>query len=192
MFLLLGVVFRELFLDLLQDGEQSDIAVAAGAVSQHLLHGFEDTGGVLTELMDRREVLRQHVEYIQGILIIILVDLLLVMIDVLLQVAQQVVRHLGVVDDIVHGVEDAVNEAFGQFTHRRHLLLTDQLMLGVTEVGCTFLDDTFQLHLLLLQPLQAIAEQEIDHKSNDEEVEHHHIPAHQQRIGDAEINGGDL
>ena len=172
------MVFRELFLDLLQDGEQSDIAVAAGTVSQHLLHGFEDTGGVLTELMDRRKVLRQHVEYIQGILIIILVDLLLIMVDVLLQVAQQVVRHLGVVDDIVHGVEDAVNEAFGQFTHRRHLLLAYQFVLCVAQVGGTFLDDTLQLHLLLLQPLQAIAEQEIDDKSNDEEVEHHHIPAH--------------
>ena len=100
------------------------------------------------------------------------------MVDVLLEITQEVVRHLGVVDNIVHGVEDAVNEAFGQFTHRRHLLLTDQLMLGVTEVGCTFLDDTLQLHLFLLQPLQAIAEQEIDDKSNDEEVEHHHIPAH--------------
>ncbi len=186
------MVFRELFLDLLQDGEQSDIAVAAGTVSQHLLHRLEDTGGVLTELMDRRKVLRQHVEYIQGILIIILVDLLLIMVDVLLEITQEVVRHLGVVDDIVHGVEDAVNEAFGQFTHRRHLLLAYQFVLCVAQVGGTFLDDTLQLHLFLLQTLQTIAEQQIDDISKDEEVEHHHIPAHQQRIGDAEINGGDL
>ena len=169
-----------------------DIAVATCAILQHILHRLENTSGVLAKLMYRSQVPSQHIQHVQRILIVVFVDLFLVMIDILLEIYQQVARHFGVVDNIVHGVEDAVDKSLGQFTHSSHLLLTNQLMLGVAEVGSAFLYDALQFDLVPLQPFQAILEQEIDHASKDDEIKHQHIPAHQQRIGNAEINGSDL
>ena len=169
-----------------------DIAVATCAILQYILHRLQDTSGVLAKLMDRSQVPSQHIQHVQRILIVVFVDLFLVMIDILLEIYQQVARHFGVVDNIVHGVEDAVDKSLGQFTHSSHLLLTNQLVLGIAEIGCAFLYDALQFDLVPLQPLQAISEQQIDHASKDDEVKHQHIPAHQQRIGNAEINGSDL
>ena len=169
-----------------------DIAVATCAILQHILHRLENTSGVLAKLMYRSQVPSQHIQHVQRILIVVFVDLFLVMIDILLEIYQQVARHFGVVDNIVHGVENAVDKSLGQFTHSSHLLLTNQLVLGVAEVGSAFLYNTLQFDLVPLQPLQAISEQQIDHASKDDEIKHQHIPAHQQRIGNAEINGSDL
>ena len=169
-----------------------DIAVATCAILQYILHRLQDTSGVLAKLMDRSQVPGQHPKHVLRIRIVVFVDLFLVMIDILLEIYQQIARHFGVVDNIVHGVEDAVDKSLGQFTHSSHLLLTNQLVLGVAEVGSAFLYDALQFDLVPLQPLQAISEQEIDHASKDDEVKHQHIPAHQQRIGNAEINGSDL
>ena len=43
-----------------------------------------------------------------------------------------------------------------------------------------------------MQSLQPVAEQQIDNVGKDDEIKRYHIPAHEQRIGNAETNGCDL
>ena len=60
--------------------------------------------------------------------------------------------------------------------------------MGIAEVGSSFLDNLFQLDFILLQPFQTIAEQLKDNVDEEDEIKHYHVPAHQQRIGNAELN----
>ena len=132
------------------------------------------------------QIIRQHVHHFLRILIVVFVDVLLVAPDVVLEVFQQVNRHLREVDDIVHRVQDTVDETFCQFSYRRHLLMAYQFLLGIAKVGSTLLDNALQLDLVFFQFLQTEAEQQIDQIAKGDEVERHHIPAHQQRIGNRE------
>ena len=129
------------------------------------------------------------VKHVQGILVVFLFDTVLIVVNVLLNVIRQVFRHLREIDDKVHRVQDAVDESFGQLTHRGHLLLTDQLVLGIAKVGGALLDNLFQLDLVFLKFLQTVTEQQPYQEGKNDEIEHHHIPAHQQREGDAEADG---
>ena len=217
LFFLLRKELVQHLLVLIEEGQKVHLHIAARAVFEHLLHGLEDASGVLPVLVDGAQVIRQHAKHVQGVLIIVLVDVLLIIINVLLEVSQQVIRHLGEVDDVVHGVQDTVDESFGELTHSGHFLLTYQLVLGIAQVvegflqtlrllldlvflpdnlvlltdnlGSALPDDALQLDLILLQPLQPVAEQAVDQQGEEDEVEHKHVPAHQQGVVDGEADG---
>ena len=186
--LLLGENRVEHLFALLQHGQQVHIRIASRPVFQQLFHRLQYEGGVLAVLLYVLEVFPQHAEHVLRVGVVILVDGVLVEFNVFPEVFQQVVRHLREVDDIVHRVEDAVDESFCQFTHRRHLLLTDQFVLGGSQVGSSLLHDFLQFDFFLFQSLQPVAEQQIDEPGKEYKVEQYHIPSHQQGVSDTEAD----
>ena len=84
------------------------------------------------------QVAVQHIEYIHGVFVVLLVHVVLVVLDVGLDVLDQSLREFREVVDVVQGVQYAVDESLGQFTHRGHLFLAYQFVLGLTQfVECS-------------------------------------------------------
>lgn len=193
----LGEEVVEHVLVLLEHGQQVHADISSGTVLQHFFHSLEDAGGVLSVLVDGLQVLCHHADDVGRVLVGVLVHNNLAVVslrgavlDVVPEVVEQPDGHLGEVDDVVHGVQDAVDESLGELTHGGHLLLAYEFVLSVAQVSGTFLDDVFELDLVALQFHEPVAEEDVHQPADDEEIKYAHVPAHVERRGDGECYGG--
>ena len=136
-------------------------------------------------LADFLEVALEHVEHFNGVLVVVWVHVFLFVLDVGLHVAHQSLRELREIVDVVEGVEDAVDESLGEFTHRGHLLQTDNF-------GGAFLYEVLQPLLILLETAQTELEECVDDDGRQDQVEEYHVPSEVEWCGDAEVDADDV
>ena len=186
---ILGNLLLEIGVDhllvLLEDGIEQHGNDAAGTVLEHFLHGLQRARGIGTVLADFLEVALEHVEHFDGIVVVVGIHVFLFVLDVGLYVANQSLRELREVVDVVEGIEDAVDESLSELTHRGHLLQTDNF-------GGAFLHEVLQALLILLETAQTELEECVDDDGRQEQVDEYHVPSEVEWCCDAEVDADDV
>ena len=154
-------------------------------VFQHLLHGLQRTRGVGTVFANLLEVSLQHVEHVEGVLVVLGIHVLLLVLDVGLHVLRQAFGQLGEVVDVVHGVEDTVDETLCELAHRG-LFLQAYHLVGAFRYQC------LQLDLVAFQPAQSHLHEQVGDDCQYEDIQQVHIPAQVEWCGDVELHADDF
>ena len=78
-----------------------------------------------------------HLTDLLQILVRIGINLVGYLLQILLHIFQQTVGKMGEIDDVVHRIQDTVDQSLCQLTHSSRLLLSDQLLLsGIQLLQC--------------------------------------------------------
>ena len=170
---------------LTDDGHEVHRHNASRAVFQHLLHRLQRARGVLSVFAHLLQIAREHVEHIDGVIVVLFVHVLFLGFHVVLHILHKTLRELGEVVDVVQRVQNAVDESLCELTGSCHFFESHHF-------GRAFFHKFLQSCVLVSQPAQSQLEECTEEQSEQQQIQDNHVPPVVERRVDVELNARDV